>query len=166
MKYDIRPLNPEDRPRVAALIAEHWGDDIIVAHGTAFRPSTLPGFVACCGDRWLGIVTYHIAEGQCEVVTLNSFRPSAGIGTALLQAVRRVAVEAGCRRVWVVTTNDNINALRFYQKRGFRLVAVHRDAVEEARRLKPAIPQIGYEGIPIRDEIELEMALPVAGDTR
>ncbi|MCX7683479.1 MAG: GNAT family N-acetyltransferase [Anaerolineae bacterium] len=84
----------------------------------------------------------------------------------MLQAVRQAAIEAGCRRVWLVTTNDNLNALRCYQKRGCVLVAVHQNAVEEARKLKPTIPQTGYEGIPIRDEIELELTFPSAHGAR
>ena len=49
--------------------------------------------------------------------------------------------------------------MRFYQKRGFVLVAVHRNALAESRRLKPEIPLIGIDDIPLRDEIELEMEL-------
>jgi ribosomal protein S18 acetylase RimI-like enzyme len=73
--------------------------------------------------------------------------------------VREVATAAGCRRLWLITTNDNLDALRFYQRRGFELVAVHRDFREVARRLKPSIPLEGNFGIPIRDEIELELRL-------
>jgi ribosomal protein S18 acetylase RimI-like enzyme len=82
-----------------------------------------------------------------------------GIGTALIDAVRDVAERAGCTRLWLVTTNDNLDALRFYQRRGFVLAALHRDAIEAARTLKPGIPAVGEYGIPIRDEIEMEMAL-------
>ena len=95
-----------------------------------------------------------------EVVTLDSLRPGRGIGTALIEAVKSAASAAGCRRLWLITTNDNLHALGFYQKRGFRLVAVHPGAVDAARRLKPEIPLNGNDGIPIRDEIELEIVLP------
>jgi len=67
--------------------------------------------------------------------------------------------ENGCRRVWLITSNDNLDALRFYQRRGLRLVAVHRGAIDEARRVKPSIPATGEYGIPVRDEIELELQL-------
>jgi hypothetical protein len=57
----------------------------------------------------------------------------------------------------VITTNDNLDALRFYQRRGFRLAALHRGAVDDSRaRLKPQIPPIGDHGIKLRDELELE----------
>jgi hypothetical protein len=85
--------------------------------------------------------------------------PGQGVGTALIEAVKVAAIEAGCRRLWLMTTNDNLHALGFYQRRGFRLVAVYPGAVDAARLLKPEIPLLGNDGIPIRDEIELEIAL-------
>ena len=108
------------------------------------------------GDK-VGLLTYEILDAECEIVTLDSVRPGAGVGSALVQAVNTAARRAGCRRLWLVTTNDNLHALGFYQRRGFAIVAVHRDAVEQARRIKPQIPRVGQRGIPIRDELELEM---------
>ena len=107
----------------------------------------------------MGLVTYNIQEGSCEIVTLNSTYPSCGVGTALIQAVKDITIKSGCKRLWLITTNDNVNASRFYQKRGFVLVAVHRNALEQSRKLKPEISMIGYHGIPLRDEIEMEMML-------
>jgi GNAT superfamily N-acetyltransferase len=156
---DITPLRPQDRRKVADLIASRWGSHVVVAHGTVYRPAGLPGFVARRDGEWVGLVTYHIAGGACEIISLDSLQPGIGVGTALLDAVERAARGAGCIRLWLITTNDNLTALRFYQKRGFSLVAVHRGAVEQARILKPEIPVIGQEGIPIRDEIELERSL-------
>jgi hypothetical protein len=52
----------------------------------------------------------------------------------------------------LITTNSNINALRFWQKRGFRLVHIYLGALEESRKLKPIIPLIDDNGIPIREE--------------
>ena len=65
------------------------------------------------------------------------------------------------RRAWLparglTTTNDNVDALRFYQRHGFRLVELRPGAVDAARRLKPEIPATGAHGIPLRDELELE----------
>lgn len=73
--------------------------------------------------------------------------------------MRRLAEAQDCRRLWLVTSNDNFPALRLYQKRGFRLVAVYPNAFTEYRKLKPSIPIYGIDSIPIRDEIELEMWL-------
>jgi ribosomal protein S18 acetylase RimI-like enzyme len=77
----------------------------------------------------------------------------------LLEAAAATARERGCRRLVLMTTNDNLGALRFYQRRGFRLVARRPGAVDAARARKPAIPPIGDFGIPLRDELELQRAL-------
>jgi ribosomal protein S18 acetylase RimI-like enzyme len=121
----------------------------------------LPGFVARWGKSDVGLVTYLIDGKECEIVTINAFAEGEGlgVGTALIEAVRESAAEAGCARLWLITTNDNTEAIRFYQRRGFALAAVHRNAVAASRRLKPEIPLIGLHDIPIRDEIELEIAL-------
>jgi len=156
---NIRSLSPADCDWVKRHIAEHWGAEIVVAHGTIYHPAALPGFVAEMAGEVAGLVTFHIAGGACEIVTLDSLRPDQGIGTALIEAVKAAADAAGCRRLWLITTNDNLHALGFYQKRGFRLAAVHPGAVNESRKLKPEIPLIGNDGIPIRDEIELEIVL-------
>lgn len=157
VRFSIRPLAPADRPWVARFIAERWGAEIVVAHGAVYYPHELPGFVAVENADRVGLVTYHIDGDTCEIVTLDSLRPNRGIGTALVDAVRGAARESHCARVFLITTNDNLHALRFYQKRGFVLAALHRGAVNEARKIKPEIPLIGLDGIPIRDEIELEI---------
>jgi ribosomal protein S18 acetylase RimI-like enzyme len=125
----------------------------------AYHPYTLPGFVAIRSQEIVGLLTYHLEGTQCEVVTIDSLRSGLGVGTALIEAVKQTAQQAGCERLWLITPNDNLNALRFYQKRGFALVAVHRNALERSRQLKPQIPLIGEHGIPLRDEIELELRL-------
>jgi GNAT superfamily N-acetyltransferase len=114
--------------------------------------------VAETSDGAVGLLTYIVDGEACEVLTLHAVRQWAGAGSALIAAVRAVAAEQGCRRLWLVTTNDNVDALRFYQRRGFRLAAVRPGLVDEARRtLKPEIPETGAYGIPLRDEIELEI---------
>ena len=154
----IRATQPADREWIVPFTEEHWGASFVVAHGVIYQPENLPGFVASDeAGRPVGLVTYQIAQRACEVVTLNSRQEKQGVGTALLDAVRGVAVLARCFRIWLTTTNDNLRALSFYQKRGYRLVAVHRDALLRSRELKPAIPLISSDGIPLRDEIELEL---------
>jgi 5-(carboxyamino)imidazole ribonucleotide mutase len=160
----IRAKYDSDDQWVQRLLVERWGATSVVVHGTRFHPAELPGFVAVTGEERVGLVTYRSAGDQCEVVSLDSLRPSLGIGTALLEAVKEAATSAGCRRLWLITTNDNLVALRFYQKRGFRLVAVYPQAVDRARVLKPEIPLLSRDGIPLRDELELEInPLPATG---
>jgi GNAT superfamily N-acetyltransferase len=134
----------------------------MVVHDEVVRPAELPGFVARAGDQIVGLVTYRIADGDCEVISLDSLREGFGVGSALLGAVEEAARAAGCRRLWLVTTNDNVAALGFYGRRGFRMTGIDRGAVDRARRLKPAIPEVAANGIPIRDEITL--ARPLAPD--
>lgn len=155
----IQPLEINDRGWVSQFILEHWGSDKVVSHGVVYFPQDLPGFVAMYDAEKVGLVTYNITGTSCEIVTIDSIRPSSGVGTALIEAVKNTAIKSGCKRLWLITTNDNLNALRFYQKRGFVLVAVHRNALELSRKLKPEIPLIGHQGIPLQDEIELEFML-------
>jgi GNAT superfamily N-acetyltransferase len=119
----------------------------------------LPGFVAFINNMPAGLVTYHIVSQEFELVTLDSLAEGRGVGSALIQAVIDVARQQSCKRVWLITTNDNLPAMRFYQKRGFRIKAVYPNALELSRRLKPQIPLTGLDGIPLRDEIELEYLL-------
>jgi len=159
--FELRPIRGSDREQIARFMIERWGAEIVVSRGVVHRPAVLPGFIAFAGETWFGLATYHVDGDACEIVTLNSLKPSRGVGTALITSVKEAAVQAGCKRLWLITTNDNLNALRFYQKRGFELAAVHRNALERSRELKPEIPKTGMDGIPLRDEIELEMAVGV-----
>jgi ribosomal protein S18 acetylase RimI-like enzyme len=154
-----RLSSPEDVPRMRSFWREHWGDDFMVVHGVVYRPEVLQGFVALDGREWVGLITYAFLDEDCEIVSLDSLRERQGIGTHLIQETVAKARRAGCRRVFLITTNDNLEALGFYQKRGFELVTIHRAAVNESRKIKPGISLIGMHGIPLRDEIELEMIL-------
>jgi hypothetical protein len=83
------------------------------------------------------------------------YPPDREIGTALVEALAATVIGLGCRRLWLTRTNDKLSALRFYLRRGFRLIHIRLGAVDEARRLKPGIPTIGEFGIPIHDELDL-----------
>ena len=123
-----------------------------------------PALIAWSRGELVGMATYVVGDGECELLTLHAGPRFTGVGSALLTAVEDVCRGLGCARLWVVTTNDNVDALRFYQRRGFRLTGLRPDAVEGSRRtLKPEIPTTGAYGIPLRDELELEMTLSVAG---
>jgi len=155
----VRPLAETDRAWANHLSAGRWGSTQMVTRGMLHDTARLPGLVAWRAGERAGLLTYHLAGDSCEIVSLDSLVEGAGVGSALIAAALEVARTAGCQRVWLITTNDNLPALRFYQKRGFRLLAVYPGAVDEARRLKPEIPAVGLEGIPLRDELELELRL-------
>ena len=147
------------RDWIRSLLCERWGASELVTRGRLHQADQLPGFIAFEEKRPVGLVTYTLQNGDCEIVSLDSLETGRGIGSALVKAVVSVASTENCKRVWLITTNDNTPALRFYQKVGFELVAIHRDAVKNARTLKPSIPQTGLDGIPIKHEIELEIRI-------
>ena len=159
MTFNLRRLTQSDLPRLRQFWKENWGDEFVVAHGVVYRPDNLDGFIAFEGREWIGGITYDFSGSDCEIISLDSLREGQGLGTLLIEKAIGAARVRGCQRIFLITTNDNLNALGFYQKRGFELVAVHRGAVNESRKIKPDIPLIGNDGIPLRDEIELEMLL-------
>jgi ribosomal protein S18 acetylase RimI-like enzyme len=156
---DIRPLAEDDRDWVGRLLVARWGDSVVVGRGRVWKPAELPGFTAFDDERCVGLVTYENDGEACEIVTIDALEEGTGIGTALLEAVVGVAREAGCKRVQLLTTNNNLRALAFYQKRGFRLVGIAPGAIDEERSLKPSIPLVDSAGLPIRDELHLELQL-------
>lgn len=156
---EIRPLEPSDRQWANALVGAHFGSTRVVSRDRLHDTSTLPGLIASQDGAPVGLLLFRIDAGGCEVVVLIAERPRQGIGTALLEAVRETARSAGCPRVWLVTTNDNVVAQSFYDALGWSLVSVHRGAVTRARLLKPEIPQQGADGVAIEDEYEYSLDL-------
>jgi predicted acetyltransferase len=157
---EVREVAPADRAWVESVLVGRWGSTRIMSRGHSVDAAELPGLLAEADGERVGLVTFQESAGRIEVVTLDALRRSVGVGTALLAGVRQLAERRRCSRIWLVTTNDNLAALRFYQRRGFRLVAVHVGAVDRERALKPGIPLVGLEGVEIHDEIELACALP------
>ena len=159
MKYSIKPVTDADKVWVLDVV-RGWGADFVVTRGRKVYPAEIEGFYAVDDTgKKVGLVTYEIIGEQCEIVTLDAFEKFRGIGTVLIEKVRRVATDRGCKRLWLITTNDNLDAIRFYQRRGFTIAAIHVNALAESRKIKPSIPEIGLRGIPLRDEIEFEMFL-------
>lgn len=161
----VRVVGPGDREWVAEVLCRRWGSTEVVSRGRVHRADLLPAFVAESGGERVGLATYHHGGDETELVTLDAMEDGWGIGSALLGAVVDEARRAGCARLWLVTSNDNLDAMGFYQRRGLRLVAVHPGGIDEARLLKPTIPQLGEHQILLHDEIELEIWL-AAGPAR
>ena len=157
----IRAKEPKDQPWIEQLLNERWaGEGRVVVHGETFDARTLPAIIA--GEQE-GLATYQIRRANhltfAELITLDAVRAGRGVGTALIEGLLSKLRVEGANVLRVTTTNDNLDALRFYQRRGFRIIAVRLGAVDESRRIKPSIPAIGEYGIPIHDEIELERAI-------
>ena len=156
---DIRWIDPASRERINALIVRQWYTMQMVVHGESIDLGSADGYYACEGDEIVGLITYRTAGNEMEILSLDSFQEGRGIGTGLLETVVAEARETGIRRIMLVTTNDNLAALRFYQKRGFDMCRFCRNALDQARKIKPEIPLTGMDGIPLKQEIELEMVL-------
>lgn len=147
--FEVRAIRPDERTAVDALHEREWSGPYVVAHDTRHDLRTLPTLVAVDdAGAVAGALTYHADEDGLEVVSLVAAVPGGGSGTALLTAATATAVAMGLTRVWLITSNDNLRALRFYQRRGMRMVGVDRGAVDRARLLKPEIPLLGDDGIP------------------
>lgn len=158
-RITIRDAAASDQDWIEDFITKRWGSNRVVSSGVMHDVPQLPGFIAWRSGVRVGLLSYQTVEKEFEIVTLDSVEEKVGIGSAMVSKAVDLARKSSCKRVWLITTNDNMPALRFYQKRGFHLVAIHRNALESSRRLKPEIPQIGLYGIPLRDEIELEIPL-------
>ncbi|MGE0121142.1 MAG: GNAT family N-acetyltransferase [Dongiaceae bacterium] len=156
---EIRSIGPGDAAWVSGALVEHFASPRIVSRGVLHQADTLPGLVAVAATDPVGFLLYERRADACEVVALVSLREGRGVATALLDAVRRTAQAAGCRRLWLTTTNDNVAAIAFYERRGWTRCATRKGAMVEARKLKPELPERGHGGVPIRDEIEFELRL-------
>jgi GNAT superfamily N-acetyltransferase len=148
-----------DRPWVVRRLEDVFGDTTVARKGVSIDASVLPGFVATEDGRPVGFLTYEAAQGECEVVAIISVEEGRGIGRALMDAARDHALAAGYRRLWLITTNDNTRALRFYQRWGMNLCAFYHHGARRSRRAKPSLPEQGADGIPLEHELELELLL-------
>jgi len=158
-EFEIRAIEGDLRAQTDDLIAAGWGGYSLVSRGVLHDCRDYPGLVAIAGGKVIGYLLHNIVGDECEILVLESLCENCGVGGALITAVTEMARAAGCRRIWLVTSNDNTHAIRFYQRRGMALCAVHLHAMDEARRLKPQIPATGNDGLPIDHEIEFEVVL-------
>ncbi len=157
--FQIRPVNETDKAWVLELLKKDWAGPVMITRGKVHDVGEYPGFIALEGGERAGLITYHIDGKECEITSMNSLVEGKGIGLALVDEVKKTSLAKRCKRLFLVTTNDNTHALKFWQKYGFSLIVLHVNAMEKYRRLKPEIPLTGSDGIPLRDELELEMIL-------
>jgi GNAT superfamily N-acetyltransferase len=159
VETSVREAGGGDAEAVTRIVRESWGSTLVVSRGEAHEVGGLPALVAVDREQIVGLATLRPDGDGCELLTLDAVVRNRGIGSALLEAAADWARARGCRRLWLITTNDNLDAIRFYQRRGWRLVAVHPGGADRARELKPSIPEVGEYGIPIHDELEFELVL-------
>jgi N-acetylglutamate synthase-like GNAT family acetyltransferase len=159
MEYELREKTNEDNTIISKLIKENWGSEKIVTKGKIYDANILDGIIASIGEDILGIGLYIINNKECEIIVLQSFKENIGIGTNIINSIKEKAKNNNCKRLWLITTNDNIEAIKYYQRRGFIISNIYINSIEDARKLKPQIPKIGNYNIPIRDEIEFEIVV-------
>jgi len=149
-----------DKTILQHFFKEHWGSPQMVISSGIFQCDELDGYVMLDeGNRIVGLITYIMKDAECEIISIDSMIENKGIGTTLMNQVEQLAAENHCKLMKLVTTNDNMQALAFYQKRGFHLTKLLVNAVAKAREIKPEIPLVANNGIPIRDEIVLTKSL-------
>ena len=141
------------RPWCVVVIDDSGG------RGELIQTTDLPGYVALLGGRRAGVVLVHVRGNELEIVAISTSRRRRGVGRALVEQCVVEARRRECRRVWLVTTNNNIAAIAFYQRLGMDLCAFRRYAVRAARLLKPSIPLRDSAGLPIDHELEFELLL-------
>jgi ribosomal protein S18 acetylase RimI-like enzyme len=159
MPVKICPIEEKDHSKVVEIVREFWGDETIAVHGNLYDVGDLEGLKAIKDNTIIGILHYQIEGKACEILTLASRQKGQGIGSMLIEVVEDIARQNQCQKMRVVTTNDNLQALGFYQRRGYHLAALFPNQLKISRRLKPGIPEIGDNNIPLRDELHLEKSL-------
>ncbi len=155
--YEIRPMS--DRKQLEELLRLRWPDATLIICGEFIRPEEVEGLGYYAGDRLHGIATWRSSGRTMHIVAVNAFTEVRGVGLALVNAMIAHGREHGMALLRASISNDNIVAFRFYQKRGFRITAFHRGIIDAMRHIKPSIPATGLDGIPMRDEFELEFEL-------
>jgi len=143
---------------VSAII-RGWGSDIIITRGKPHKAEDLDGILACEDRKIIGLGLYYIKGNNCELVLLETFLKNKGIGTIIIEKIKKIAKLNNCNRLWLVTSNDNIDSIKFYQRKGFNIANIYINVMDEYRKIKPEIPFIGNYEIPIRDEIVLEISV-------
>jgi ribosomal protein S18 acetylase RimI-like enzyme len=158
----ISEVKQDDRAWPAQEITREFASTRVFSAHQMFDTNELPALVAKRDGRRCGLASYRIDGAECELVAFLTTERRAGVGTALVDALRDLAIARGCRRLFLTTSNDNLEAMAFYQKRGFRFARIHRGSMDEARELISGLPATGDHGIPVHDDIEFDMPLTPA----
>ena len=156
---NIERISNETRQLVNQFFIDNWYSTDMSIRGEIIDCTKVDGFLLQDEDTIIGLVTYTFFDDVCEIISLDSKRENIGIGSALLKQIENEAVKNNCKKMKLITTNDNMRALQFYQKRGYCLTKIYPNAMAEVRKVKPNVPEFGENDIPLRDELELEKNL-------
>lgn len=158
-------IQDSDRPDMARFIEHHWGSTKVICCGTVYYPHEHEGLIERRDDRIVGLLTWCLDGDGMQLLTLNATLEGQGIGSSLMLTAIEEGRKRALKRIWLATTNDNLRAIGFYQRLGFRMVEIHIGSIDRAREIKPQIPDVGRGGIPMHDEIVLELRIKPYSDT-
>jgi ribosomal protein S18 acetylase RimI-like enzyme len=133
-EFNITEIKNGEHSLIAPFITEHWGSSMIVSKGKIFNSAELKGFICKENNNIVGLITYRIENNECEIVSLNSTVENRGLGTSLINKMINHSRKNNYQRIWVMTTNDNTKAIRFYQKRGFEWVGYYKDSIQKSKK--------------------------------
>lgn len=156
---EYKKLKEGNREEVNKFIKKNWYSTDMFVGGDIIDMTTIDGIVVYEEGKIVALETYRIKDKECEIISLDSLKEGQGIGTELINRVIQIAKDNLCKRVKVITTNDNIHAIEFYQKRGFDMFKLYHNAVNRARQMKPSIPLLGDNNIFINHEIEFQFLI-------
>ncbi len=152
---EIKEISIYNRNIINTIMINNWGATEIILRNKIIDGTKSKGFIAEDNNKMVGFLLYDINDDICEIIALYSFVERKGIGSFLLNKIKEIATLKKCDRIVVITTNDNLIALKFYQKRGFFLSKLYCNAFDNIRKIKPNLPKLGENNIPLNDEIEL-----------
>jgi ribosomal protein S18 acetylase RimI-like enzyme len=154
----VREATAADRERVRELFLAEFGHLTIVAFGSVMHAGDDAALVAEMKDDLAGALAYRELDDALHVVALatDPLWQRAGVGGYLLAEAELLARARSLPRIIAATSNDNIPALYFYQRHGYRMTAIEPDAFA-AQRVKPSGP--GFAGIAVHDEVRMEKRL-------
>jgi len=150
----VREASAADRAKALELFRDVFRPAQLVSFGEAISLDDAAAFVAETDQGIAGALAWRPFDGALHILALatDPMHQRAGVGGHLVAEAELLARRQNWPRVIVTITNDNLPALYFYQRRGYRLSAVLRDSIAAQTRDQKAI---GFAGIPILDEIQL-----------
>ncbi|WP_125703231.1 GNAT family N-acetyltransferase [Lacticaseibacillus daqingensis] len=139
---------------------DHWLSETLIVSSGDYHFADLNGLIALePDDTVVGLITFAIHGNAMAIVSLNSVRGGRGIGKRLLALAENRARMIGLTKMDVSVMNDNLQALGFFQRQGYRLTKIIRGSIDIARQRKPEIPFIGADDIPLHDEVLMSKLL-------
>jgi ribosomal protein S18 acetylase RimI-like enzyme len=153
-----REATAAEQDAALELFRRDFGRTSIASFGEVIPLSETSTIVAEMQGDVSGALAWRPRENALQIVALATepMWQRSGVGGHLVAEAEVVARRTGATRVVLATTNDNLPALYFYQRRGYRITDVVRDAWRDHAELTIGV---GFASIPVLDELRLEKTL-------